>query len=92
MGLIGVAFYGGVQGASPFVVLPALRRIGYPFLLASCAFALLPWTLRWAFTSSGDGHSWFLVGISTAVGFLLISHARLISILYLDNRSRIGWE
>ncbi|MDB6137597.1 MAG: hypothetical protein JWO94_669 [Verrucomicrobiaceae bacterium] len=92
MGLIGVAFYGGVQGASPFVVLPALCKIGYPFFLASCAIALLPWVLRWALTLGEDSSSWFLLGFSIVVGFLLISHARLIAILYLDNRSRIGWE
>ena len=92
MGLIGVAFYGGVQGASPFIVLPALCRIGYPFLPASCALALVPWMLRGSLMLDGSDSQWLRFIASTAAGYLLISHARLITLLYLDNRSRVGWE
>lgn len=93
MAVMGTVIMGGMQGANPAVVIPAIRRSGTSYALASILLILVPWSFRTglgAFGADLGVASW--AAAAAAAAFVLIMQARLVGLVYLDNQERIGWE
>ena len=93
MAVMGLVVMGGTQGAVPSMVIPAITKSGNSYALASILLISVPWSFRTGFNTFGAGHGvlpW--IAAAGAAAFLLIMQARLVGLVYLENKERIGWE
>lgn len=92
MALIGTVAFGGLTGAMPQHVFPAIIRCGASYGLSSLSLMFVPWLLESAFNLWGrDSLGGMLVTFIIA-GYLLLAQARMTGLVYLANKERIGWE
>ena len=93
MAVTGLVIMGGIQGAKPMLVLPAIYKSGGGYALSSMALMVVPLSFRWGFHAVA-AHSNVLASLAGAAvaAFIVIMQARLIGLVYLENKERIGWE
>ncbi|MDB6073980.1 MAG: hypothetical protein JWO89_1620 [Verrucomicrobiaceae bacterium] len=92
MAVMGTVVFGGIQGALPQHVLPAIFKSGSSYALAGVILMLVPLSFRTGysmFVSYGIG-AWAGAAIFSA--FIVVMQARLVGLIYLANKERIGWE
>lgn len=92
MALLGIVNFGGVHGAVPQVVIPAIFKCGPTYMFASLGLLLIPYSALWLY--SAFPHGGILAAISAALiaSYFLVTHARLVGQIYMTNRERLGWE
>lgn len=93
MAVVGTVVMGGLQGANPRFVLPAIWRCGGSYALASLVLISVPWGFQTgltAFEANGGLGGW--IAAAAAGAFVLLMQARLVGLIYLANKERIGWE
>jgi hypothetical protein len=92
MAVLGTVVFGSFSGALPHRVIPAIFRSGASYGLAALGLMLVPWSFEWtlpSFISYGLGG----VAIAGAVAsYFLIAQARLVGLIYLDIKEKIGWD
>ncbi|MDB6140790.1 MAG: hypothetical protein JWO94_3862 [Verrucomicrobiaceae bacterium] len=92
MALIGTVVFGGLQGAAPKIVLLGIWQSGGSYAFASLVLMLVPVSFHMGlgmFASYGFGAQF---GAAAFASFVLIIQARLVGLVYLANKERIGWE
>lgn len=94
MGTLSLVVFNNFSQVLPHRILPAIFRSGPAFMLAGAALALVPVAFEVAWDMLPDSMTTFVRGLiaSAPAGFFMIAHARLIGLLYVANRERIGWE
>jgi hypothetical protein len=92
MALTGTVIYGGLQGAMPQVVVPAIWRSGGGYALASILLLLVPLSFRIGLGMFAAYGFIAWAGAAVCASLVLIMQARLIGLVYLQNKERIGWE
>lgn len=95
MAVTGLVVMGGTVGAGPILVIPAIWKSGGGYALASIVLMLVPWSFMTGLHAFGSGFESHLLGsiaAAAAAAFVLIMQARLIGLVYLQNKEHIGWE
>ena len=92
MALLGIVNFGGVHGAMPQVVIPAIFRCGPSYMIAGLSLLLVPYSALWIYSAFSQGGVGAIASASAICAFFLLAHARLIGRIYLVNRERLGWE
>jgi hypothetical protein len=91
MALLGIVNFGGLHGALPQVVIPAIFRCGPIYMLTGPALLLVPYSATWVYHAFPEGGLLAVVAASAAASYFLIAHARLTAQIYIANSERLGW-
>ncbi|MEZ0276059.1 MAG: hypothetical protein ACAH88_14220 [Roseimicrobium sp.] len=91
MALLGIVNFGGLRGAAPQVVLPAILKCGPIYMLSGLGLLLVPYSANWTYHAFPRGGAWAVIAASSAAAYFLIAHARLTARIYLANSERLGW-
>ncbi len=94
LGMLALVVFGNASQILPQHILPAMSKSGPAFMLAGAALVLVPLAFQVVWGLLPVTQAVFLrASIASAVAaFFLIVHARLIGLLYVANRGRLGWE
>lgn len=94
MGTLALVVFDNFAQVLPHRVLPAIFKSGPAFMLGSAALVLVPmaFELTWGMLPPTMSVFARALSASTPTAFFMIVHARLIGLLYVANRERIGWE
>jgi hypothetical protein len=94
LGILALVVFDNFAMVMPQHIMPAMFRCGLLFLIAGPALTLVPLSFQIVWTMQSADQSAFLRAIiaSSGAAFFLIAHARLMGLLYLANRERIGWQ
>lgn len=94
MGTLALVVFNNFSQVLPHCILPAIFKSGPAFMIAGAALVLVPMAFEGAWDMLPDSMTAFLRGLlaSGPAAFFMIAHARLIGLLYVAHRERIGWE
>ena len=94
MGTLALVVFDNFSQVLPHRILPAIFKSGPAFMLAGAALVLVPMAFQVAWGALPSSmHVFVRALVATApAAFFMIAHARLIGLLYVANRERIGWE
>jgi len=92
MAVIGTVVFGGMTGAMPQNVLPAIFRSGVSYGLGALGLLLIPWTFQWTLPAFREYGIWGVVIACAFSSYFLIVQARLAGLIYVANREKIGWD
>lgn len=92
MALLGIVNFGGLHGAFPQVVIPAIFRCGPFYIFAALGLLLVPYSALWIYAAFAEDSFGASVAASVVSSYFLVAHARLVGRIYLVNRERLSWE
>jgi hypothetical protein len=94
MGVLALVVFDNFAQIFPQHIIPALFKSGPAFMLGGAALVLVPLSFETVWNALLASQSVFVRALiaSAVAAYFLIAHARLMGLLYLANRERIGWE
>jgi hypothetical protein len=94
MGTLALVVFNNFSQVLPQHILPAMFKSGASFMLCGAALVLVPLSFQTVWHLLPATHATFVRALiaSSVSGYFLIAHARFMGLLYLANRTRIGWE
>lgn len=92
MGVLGTVVFGSFSGAMPHRVLPAIFRSGSLYGFAAVALMLVPWSFEWVMPYLKVYEFWGVALAGAVASYFLITQARLVGLIYLSLKEKIGWD
>jgi glucan phosphoethanolaminetransferase (alkaline phosphatase superfamily) len=94
MGVLALVVFDNFTQIFPQHIIPALFKSGPAFMLAGAGLVLVPLAFETVWNVLPATQTVFVRALiaSAVAAYFLIAHARLIGLLYVANRERIGWE
>lgn len=94
MGALALVVFNNFTQVLPQHILPAMIKSGASFMLCGAALVLVPMSFQTVWHLVPASQATFVRALiaSSVAGYFLIVHARLMGLLYLSSREKIGWE
>jgi hypothetical protein len=92
MAVIGLVVFGGITGAMPQNVFPAIFRSGASYGLGALGLMFIPWTFQWTLPYFIQYGLWGIAIACAIASYFLIAQARLAALIYVAHREKIGWD